>query len=397
MSLLNDALRAAEQRQQQPTVSGAYTGQSVHAPRSRLPLVVLVIALLVAGAGALWWFLIGPGDQTVPGDGNVAQETAPAESARTTAAPEVETVTEEPPVPAAQKPEPEKAANEQPINPQVALSSSEEKRAPEPVAGQPPKAVPAEVPKTAPAPQPEPRQTPASAEPDPEPVAVVRNSDQPTETGEPEFPPTGEKETSQPIAEVKQQRETPEAIDRRTRKELKELLASGRTLDAERRLEVITARQAAPGSREIFAREMLVQDSPERALTWLPESVTVEHAGLRLLRARAQLAQGHLEQAVATLESRVPPVDGHVEYRVTLATLLQQAGQAELSAGHWSELIAYDDSRAAWWLGLAIALESGGRTRSAVRAYAQAATMPGLSESLTEYARARLRALQAES
>ncbi len=77
--------------------------------------------------------------------------------------------------------------------------------------------------------------------------------------------------------------------------------------------------------------------------------------------------------------------------------LLQQAGQADEAAGHWSELIAYDDSQATWWLGLAIALETGGRINSAVRAYAQAAVLPGLAPSLADYARERLNALQAGS
>jgi len=142
---------------------------------------------------------------------------------------------------------------------------------------------------------------------------------------------------------------------------------------------------------------MLVQGMAGRALEWLPQSLAGEYAGLRLLRARALLEQGNLDTAVATLQSRVPPVADGIEYRVTLATLLQQAGEAEESAGHWSELIAYDDSRGAWWLGLAIALETGGRTRSAVQAYAQAATLPGLSPSLADYARQRLNALQAGS
>lgn len=196
---------------------------------------------------------------------------------------------------------------------------------------------------------------------------------------------------------VKQPRETPEAIDLRTSRELTRLLSSGRIVEAEQLLASLTESQPAPNSREVVARDLLVQGKTERALGWLPTEVTDDYAGLRLLRARALLAQGQLEQAVATLSARVPAVADQPEYRITLATLLQQVGQTEASAGHWAELIAYDDSRPAWWLGLAIALETGGRGRSAAQAYAQAAALPGLSPALADYARERLNALQAGS
>jgi MSHA biogenesis protein MshN len=260
---------------------------------------------------------------------------------------------------------------------------AEAPKQPEPVAAAP-------APKTEPQPEvrPEPQQVVAVAadavvaekQPDTAPEAATPETDKPA-----------------PVAQVKQARETPQAIDLRTSRELERLLASGNNTAAEQRLTELTGTQAAPQSREIFAREMLVQGMPGRALNWLPQSVTDDYAGLRLLRARALLEQGGLNQAVATLERRLPPVADAVEYRITLATLLQQAGEAEASAGHWSELIAYDDSRGAWWLGLAIALESGGRTRSAAQAYAQAVALPDLSPSLADYAQQRLNVLQAGS
>ena len=155
------------------------------------------------------------------------------------------------------------------------------------------------------------------------------------------------------------------------------------------------AEQAAPASREVFARQMLVQGMPERALAWLPAYLSESQVDLRLLRARALHATGDLEGALSTLEQEVPPVAVDPGYRVTLATMLQQAGRSTDAARHWSLLIAEDDSRAAWWVGLGIALETGGETDSAVRAYTQAAQLPGLSPSLAEYVRERLRSLQA--
>ncbi len=239
----------------------------------------------------------------------------------------------------------------------------------------------------------------ASSEAEPtEPAApqrtVFAEPKEPAPTAAPEQASNANQASAEP---VKQQRETPEAVDLRTSRELSRLLVAGQNTDAERLLTALTDRQAAPRSREVFAREMLVQGMAARALEWLPDVLTNEHVNLRLLKARALLDQGELDVAISTLSASVPAVADQVEYHITLATLLQQAGDADEAAGHWSELIAFDDSKAAWWLGLAIALETGGRYRSAVQAYAQAMTMPGLSASLADYARERLNALQAGS
>jgi MSHA biogenesis protein MshN len=204
-----------------------------------------------------------------------------------------------------------------------------------------------------------------------------------------------EPETPAATLSIKQPRQTPPAIDRQTARELEQMLAHGRTVEAEQRLTELTQTQTAPRSREVFAREMLLQQMPARALGWLPESVTREHPDLRLLRARAQLQQGELQLAIDTLEHRLPPVDVSPEYRVTLATLLQRAGRAEDAASLWFELIAWDDKQPTWWLGLGLALEQSGQISRAQRAFAQAVTLPGLPANLAEFARQRMQALQA--
>ncbi|WP_148312749.1 hypothetical protein [Marinobacter similis] len=114
-----------------------------------------------------------------------------------------------------------------------------------------------------------------------------------------------------------------------------------------------------------------------------------------MLRARALLSMGRLNEAVTTLSQDVPPVADNIEYRITLATLTQQAGQNVEAARHWSALIAVDDSQPAWWVGLAIALEAGGQAAGALKAYTQAAQLPGLSPSLADYVRNRMTLLQA--
>nr|BBJ02772.1 hypothetical protein YBY_06200 [Marinobacter nauticus] len=368
MSLLNDALRAAEERQNQPGVAGTYTGQPVarDAAASWVPIaILLMVALALIGGAGAWWLLSGHSDEPA----------AVVEGAKVAPIPEAQEITET----AAQQPViVEQAPVETAAGTEVSMPDS---------------ASAVEVVLVA-------ESAPELSEP--------RNVEPVADQKEPKVIQTAETQPQPPVREqstesraqdasVKQQRETPEAVDLRTSRELARLLASGRNGEAGRALAELTSRQPAPRSRETFAREMLVLDMPGRALEWLPDSVTSENAGLRLLKARAQLALGDLDQALATLQARVPPVAEQVEYRITLATLLQQGGQADESAGHWSELIAHDDSQGRWWLGLAIALETGGRNRSALQAYTQAAAMPGLSASLADYARQRISVLQAES
>ncbi len=98
---------------------------------------------------------------------------------------------------------------------------------------------------------------------------------------------------------------------------------------------------------------------------------------------------------MALLESNVPGVRQNAEYTVTLATLLQQQDRANDAAGRWAELIAFDDARAAWWVGLAIALEADQQFRAATRAFEQAMVLPDLPPSLAEYVRSRLTKLGA--
>ncbi|WP_373001549.1 MSHA biogenesis protein MshN [Marinobacter sp.] len=375
MSLLNDALRAAEQRQNRPEVAAAYAGHA-HSRghrRSGLWAMVLLLAAGLIGASAFWFMTrnsgeempaeasIEPVSETIPepeaGAGEVSEinlaDSQPADSVQVVAEPVMTEVENEP--------------------------VSEPPPAPKPDTAAPPEATAQEVAKAR----------------EPEPVSVEASEPE-TAASEPvvaENQPAQEAET--PTPPVKQARETPEAIDRRVSRELSSLLRSGETREAEQRLQELASTQVATASREVFARQMLVQGMADRALAWLPESVTESDAGLRLLRARALHASGKLPAALATLESAVPAVDQHAEYRVTLATLLQQAGRNTDAARHWSALIAEDDSRAAWWVGLAIALETGGEINSAVRAYSQAAQLPGLSPSLVDYVRERLKSLQA--
>ncbi len=355
MSLLNDALRAAEQRQDRPVASGVYAGgQSPVSNRRPVFLIVLVVvAIVVAGLGGYWLF-------------SVDSSSAPAEPAE--AAKPVSS-------PAMVEPEPVQI---QSSTPQTLASQNQ---APEPL---PPETTEPGItePDTA-------EQVPAQTSP----VSVAKREEVEPSSTETETQEAEPEQTA--IADVKQVRETPAATDRSAARELEKLVAQGRITDAERRRAALIREQGAPRSRYVVARALLVDGKQDQALGWLPAEVTAQNPALRLLRARALHANNDLGAALNTLTSSIPPVGGHAEYRVTLATLLQQQGDSAEAARHWAVLIAWDDSQAPWWVGLAISLETQGELAGAARAYRQAAELPGLPRSLADYVEQRLQALRA--
>ncbi|WP_372988101.1 tetratricopeptide repeat protein [Marinobacter sp.] len=377
MSLLNDALRAAEERQQKPEAPRAYTGQgyAVPARRSRLvPVLMLFVVVLAAVAG----YALLADNQDVP---ETVQAGTPdsmppvaEQSESNTVEPAVDTVTE-----AAGSAVPEQTTD----------TETAQVKDPEPVAAKVAEEAPETAPRNTPEPAPEPK-----AEPAPAPDKQVAQHTRP----EPENLPVSQEQPVEPEtepAQVKEVRETPESIDRRVSRELASLLREGRSREAAEKLRALLADQQAPVSRATLARALLVEGQPEIALAWLPAPEVMAVPELRLLRARALLATGDLNGSVNVLRSQVPPLEGNIEYRVTLATLLQQAGESGAAAEQWTALLTTDDSRAAWWVGLGVALESQGKAASAARAYTQAAELPGLSQSLADYVRERLKQLQA--
>lgn len=368
MSLLNDALRAAEQRQKRTGQPGAYTGQpAAPGTRSRrFPLLAALLGVIAAGLGG--WYL-WPDSPS-----NTRESVAvmpPAEGSSSSATGQKEA----PPVATEQKSVALTPAETHPESTSGSKSPSNPVRDNvESVSGDRPEALSGVAS--------DPRAVEKAA------TVSVPTSDKP-ETSE----AATESEPSSPP--VKRVRETPEFRDRQLSRDIGELLQSGRTDEAEARLRSLLQQQQAPQSREALARGFLVSGDYQKALDWLPEDAGAGNPNLRVLRARALLAGGNLKAALSTLRNDIPPVHNHPEYLVTLATLLQQAGENQAAAEQWTRLLASDDSRPAWWVGLAIALESQGQLDSATWAYAEAASLPGLSPALSDYVRERLKTLQA--
>lgn len=419
MSLLNDALKAAEQRQDKPAPS-PYIGQSATAParRGNAGKVVAGIGIVVIlGAGAYFYLApvtppatpvaSQPEDSQARETADAGPATTPAETAPVDSSSDLtaQTSVEEPETVEINEPDVDQGAAD------IVMLSSQESQNPQP---EPKEAQPPATPEPEQVATVEATATPEVTEPDP----VQRGPQPPAQTtrttttakttttastepedrtasssGQTSEEPAAQQPTAD--ADIKQTRQTPAQRDLAASKDIRKLVSSGDLASAEATLTELTDAQAAPQSRYAFARGVLARGDVDRALVWVPEDLAARHPDLRLIRARAILAGGDLDQAVATLLSGVPPVKDNVEYRVTLATLLQQQGQSNQAANHWAELIAWDDGQAPWWVGLAIALEGRGDVPGARRAYQQAAALPGLAPSLADYVRQRLQTLGA--
>lgn len=410
MSLLNEALRNVEQRQHAPTTAAAYAGRSeAVSRRRRAPWVMLGVLGMVAASMAFGYWLSRP-------DSTIASVT-PASSGEV-----VRPVAEEAEKPVVQQSSSLKAESnavavpeavapeepEQPVEAAAPISSAEigktvvSDESSKPLLQNQTTDVPSKADLMA-AEQPVPVDTspakPAQEKSDTSktataPMNPVALSDEPKAATQQQQPAMQPEQA--PVTEVRTVHATPASQDRAAAVEIRDALSNGRVNDARQTLGNVVEIQSAPRSRAQWVRHLLVMGQIREALTWAPADIAADNADLRLLRARAQHALGDVDEAVATLQNQVPNVAANPDYAVTLATLLQQDGRYGQAATRWAELIAYDDSRSAWWVGLAIALESEQRAQSAARAYAQALELPDLSASLRDFVLQRLRALDVD-
>ncbi len=292
MSLLNNALREAEERQRRPDVPNAYAGavQDGRGGNRWLIMLIFVLALALAAVGIYWFAIV---DSSSPG---ITQKAAMASMEEG----QVERLT--------------------PVNPET-VEPRQLDEPPTPVAEVIERAEPTPAPEVPESKAPE----PASAEPE---------APEPQVASSPEPSPKASQSQPEQSQVVKTTPQSPRAVDRKTAQQLQGLIASGRMVEAERRLGALTQTQLAPRSRFVVARALVVDGDITRALDWLPEDASANDSGIRMLRARALHADGRLAAAVATLESDVPEVSESPEYRVTLATLLQQQGRGQAAAAH---------------------------------------------------------------
>lgn len=108
------------------------------------------------------------------------------------------------------------------------------------------------------------------------------------------------------------------------------------------------------------------------------------------LKAHLLVDDHKIEQAVRLLEDEAPPLAEDPEYHALLAALYQKKGQPLVAANLYKQLLEVQSNNAMWWLGLAVALDTGGQHTQAVDAYVRADTIGGLKPELMAYIETRL-------
>ncbi len=113
------------------------------------------------------------------------------------------------------------------------------------------------------------------------------------------------------------------------------------------------------------------------------------------LNAKILLHQGSLLSAANQLNKVTPGVDGNADYYAIKAAVQQRLGNHKVAARFYRDLLKFDATNAAYWMGLAISLEALDRYSDALYAYEQAMTKQTLVGQSRDFVRDRFKNLTA--
>ena len=108
------------------------------------------------------------------------------------------------------------------------------------------------------------------------------------------------------------------------------------------------------------------------------------------LKARMLVDQKKIKEALELLEQTSPPITANPDYYAFIAALYQQQGNGELAANLYEQLLRQQPTKAVWWMGLGIALDTAGKHDEAAEAFSRAASNNGLSPELKAYVESRM-------
>ena len=115
-----------------------------------------------------------------------------------------------------------------------------------------------------------------------------------------------------------------------------------------------------------------------------------EHVPFTLLLARIYTERGQDPVAVELLESQQPVVAPNSEYYALLAALYQRSAQYKKAADTYKKLLASFPSRAVWWMGLGLSLQSLQQNEDALAAYNKSLQTQGLTDELRRFIKSRV-------
>ncbi len=189
---------------------------------------------------------------------------------------------------------------------------------------------------------------------------------------------------------------SPQALDHQMAEKALRLFASGDATRAYRELvSFIAQHDTDEESRTVLANYLLQENRIAEAGDVLLNAPIHQSPALRQLKARWYAAKGDEKMALYTLNSQLPDVQQFPDYYVLLAAYFQRFGWQKEAIKTYSQLLEYDDSKADWWAGLALAADRDNDLKQATLAYRQALALPGLAPELSQFIQGRLKQIVA--
>jgi len=189
--------------------------------------------------------------------------------------------------------------------------------------------------------------------------------------------------------------DTPLAKANRQLRQAKKLYSQGNPRAAEQQLRTLLAGpQDHWQSRHQLASWLMARAAYQEMASVLASTDAHSMPLLRELKAHALLALGRQQQALALLQTNLPPVAEYQRFHTLRAGLLQHLGYYGEALLIYAELVEITPDQGALWAGLGISLDQAGHDVAAQRAFSQALADPGLSSQLANYAKQRVRLLK---
>ena len=115
-----------------------------------------------------------------------------------------------------------------------------------------------------------------------------------------------------------------------------------------------------------------------------------DYAPFTLLLARIYTERGQDPRAIALLENLQPEVSANSEYYALLAALYQRGAQHHKAVTVYKKLLTSFPSRAVWWMGLGLSLQSTQKNKEALQAYNRSLQTQGLTAELRRFIKSRI-------
>ncbi len=401
MSLVNDMLRDLDRRRKESS-GGTASVSLTPAPElppgaSRRPVMLYLIAALIAGAGIIAYFWIQQGDSGSTRELNIAPRVAveQTESPVDVAAPEQDNSD----ITAAQASGNERQSEVGQIEDDessIQLAELEANNSPA-SSEQSGSAAPALITEQE-------SQERAASERLTAEVSAPEGGSAQSDGGSPRVDTPSSDLTAgtanlnqSPAEEVKNAAQrTPEERDVLAVQQALQLIAQNNITEAYVTLEQeILDNRYAHQARETYAK-LLINEGNLRGALELTESgleLSPNHPGFKKIKARLLIAQGELINAVDLLLTRAPPVDEDLEYHEILATAQLASRDYEGALISYTGLVRLDQNQGKWWYGFAASQDSLGNSNAARQGYSRAMSLSNLSANLRRRSQERLAVL----